>query len=63
MALTIKYDAKCTYCGRIFKKGKAYLQRVNGKWECNCFDCYKKNKEIKTTKIIARAFLKGNKDE
>lgn len=60
MALTIKYDAKCVYCGLIFKKGKAYLQRNNNKWECHCFDCYKKNKEIKTNNLKARAYLKEN---
>ena len=47
MAKTIKYKAQCFYCKKWFEKGKAFLQRKNGKWMCNCFDCYKdrKNKE------------------
>lgn len=49
MARLIKFRAKCAYCGNWFEKGKAYLQRTNGKWLCNCFDCYESRKNVLVT--------------
>ena len=42
MARRIKYPAICYYCGETQQPGKAYLQRVNGKWYCQCKKCWDK---------------------
>lgn len=44
MAKIIKYPATCFKCKKVFEAGKAYLHRLNGKWLCHCFGCYKKDK-------------------
>lgn len=40
MSRRIKFRAQCFYCKRWFEKGQAYLQRADGKWLCQCDDCY-----------------------
>jgi hypothetical protein len=42
MARVIKYKTTCYYCKKEKNKGEAYLQRINFKWVCQCYECYKK---------------------
>lgn len=40
MARRIKFRTQCAYCRQRFEKGQAFLQRVAGKWLCQCDTCY-----------------------
>lgn len=46
MARQIKHRAQCFYCKEWFEKGQALLQRMNGRWYCQCYTCYRKRKAV-----------------
>jgi len=49
VAKRISFPTKCFYCGDLKQSGQGWLQRVKGKWYCQCDNCFeqrKKNEEI-----------------
>lgn len=42
MARRIKYRTECFYCRRMTEPNKGWLQRVDGRWKCQCDECYAK---------------------
>lgn len=47
MAISIRYRAQCVYCKKWFEPGHAYLQRRNGRWECQCTKCFQERRDAR----------------